>query len=112
MCAGEYVGLEEIDDGIWNVYLTRVLVAREWRSLHKIRIKMPVRKLYDALHARLARRIICVGFKSGDIQAVRRNESVISARERGGKVSGLERSATTISTASLKRAALTGSRTK
>ncbi len=31
VCAGEYVGLEEIDDGIWNVYFGPLKLGR----LHK-----------------------------------------------------------------------------
>jgi hypothetical protein len=27
-CAGEYVGLEEIDNGIWNVYFGRLKLGR------------------------------------------------------------------------------------
>jgi putative transposase len=27
-CAGEYVGLEEIDDGIWNVYFESLKLGR------------------------------------------------------------------------------------
>jgi putative transposase len=31
-CAGEYVGLEEIDDGVWNVYFGPLKLGRllEW----------------------------------------------------------------------------------
>lgn len=28
VCAGEYVGLEEIDDGIWNVYFGILKLGR------------------------------------------------------------------------------------
>jgi hypothetical protein len=28
VCVGEYVGLEEIDDGIWNVYLGALKLGR------------------------------------------------------------------------------------
>jgi hypothetical protein len=28
VCVGEYVGLEEIDDGIWNVYFGRLKLGR------------------------------------------------------------------------------------
>jgi hypothetical protein len=36
VCAGEYVGLEEIDDGIWNVYFGPLKIGRFHERLMRI----------------------------------------------------------------------------
>ena len=36
VCVGEYVGLEEIDDGIWNVYFGPLKLGR----LHERRMRI------------------------------------------------------------------------
>jgi hypothetical protein len=33
VCAGEYIGLEEIDDGAWNVYFGALKLGR-WLERH------------------------------------------------------------------------------
>ncbi len=35
-CIGEYVGLEEVDDGIWNVYFGPLLLGRLHERLMRI----------------------------------------------------------------------------
>jgi putative transposase len=38
VCAGDYVGLEEIDDGVWNVYFGPLKSVVSWSATAALRM--------------------------------------------------------------------------